>query len=64
MNRICFLGKVFPKLQRRTERQAISLSTSDDDHSLQMNSESPDEDVLPSSPNGDYVFRVVFFPER
>jgi hypothetical protein len=54
-----FLGKVFPKLHRRRERHAISLSTSDDDTNLQQNI---DEDT--SSTNDDYVFRIIFYSDR
>jgi hypothetical protein len=59
-----FLGKVFPKLHRRTEyaQSAISLSTSDDDGSTQMISDGTDEEI--SSPTADYVFRIVFLADR
>lgn len=56
---LSFLGKVFPKIHRRTEQNAISLSTSDDDVNLPQNM---DEDA--SSTNNDYVFRIIFYPER
>jgi hypothetical protein len=57
-------GKILPKLHRRTERPqpAISLSTSDDDTSGQINSDITDEDT--SSLTGDYVFRLVFLTDR
>jgi hypothetical protein len=58
-----FLGKVFPKLHRRTERHAISISTSDDDSNTQSNADITDEDTSASTPV-DYVFRIIFFPER
>ncbi len=57
-----FLGKVFPKIHRRTEQRAMSLSTSDDDTNIQHNTDITDEDT--SSTHGDYVFRIVFFPDR
>ena len=50
-----FLGKTFPKIPRRIDRQAISLSTSDDD----TNTEFMDDN--PSTTNNDYVFRIIFF---
>ncbi len=59
-----FLGKVLPKLHRRTERSqpAISLSTSDDDTNGHINSDITDDET--SSPTEDYVFRIVFFTDR
>ncbi len=59
-----FLGKILPKLHRRTERprSAISLSASDDDTNEQINSDIIDEDK--SSPTEDYVFRIVVLNDR
>jgi hypothetical protein len=59
-----FLGKVLPKLHRRTERprSAISLSASDDDANGQINSDLTDEET--STPTGDYVFRIIFLTDR
>lgn len=50
-----FLGKTFPKISRRIERQAISLSTSDDDTNMEL----IDENTTTS--NNDYVFRIIFY---
>jgi hypothetical protein len=55
-------GKVFPKIHRRTEQRAMSLSTSDDDTNIQQNIDLTNEDT--SSSNGDYVFRIVFYSDR
>ncbi|UJR21141.1 hypothetical protein I4U23_024240 [Adineta vaga] len=55
-------GKVFPKIHRRSEQSALSLSTSDDDTNTQQNSDVTDEDT--TSPHGDYVFRIIFFPDQ
>ncbi|CAF1043202.1 unnamed protein product [Adineta steineri] len=55
-------GKVFPKIHRRTEQSAISLSTSDDDTNIQHNTDIADDDTL--STHGDYVFRIVFFSDQ
>ena len=49
------LGKTFPKISRRIERQTISFSASDDD----VTAESIDEN--PSTTNNDYVFRIIFY---
>ena len=57
-----FLGKVFPKIHRRPDRPSIPLSASDDDTSIQQNADVTDDD--PTSPHGDYVFRIILFPDR
>lgn len=50
-----FLGKTFPKISRRIDRQALSSSTSDDDTSIEFIDDSS------STNNNDYVFRIIFF---
>jgi hypothetical protein len=59
---IYFPGKVFPKIHRRAEQPAISISSSEDDASVQSMAETTDDD--PTTPHGDYVFRIVFSPDR
>lgn len=57
------LGKVLPKLHRRTERApaAISSSTSDDETNGPMNTDAVDDET---STTGDYVFRIIFHSDR
>ncbi|CAF1091445.1 unnamed protein product [Rotaria magnacalcarata] len=59
---LCFekeQGIVFPKLHHRTDRQFMSISTNDDSTHTQTHLDIKDDDT--SSPNGDYVFRIIFF---
>ncbi|CAF3124404.1 unnamed protein product [Rotaria socialis] len=59
---LCFekeQGIVFPKLHHRTDRQSMTISTSDESTNTQTHLDIADDDT--SSPNGDYVFRIIFF---
>jgi hypothetical protein len=59
------LGKIFPKLYRRTEQQASVISTHTIAEKEINESASLDQmdDEIPS-PTADYVFRIVFLNDR
>lgn len=58
---IVFLGKIFPKLYRRTEQRS-SMTSTDEDVGETSQADRTDEEI--TSPTGDYVFRIVLLADR
>jgi hypothetical protein len=58
---LLFLGKVFPKLYRRTEHRP-SVTSTEEDVGETSQVDRTDEEM--ASPTGDYVFRIVLLADR